>query len=274
MTFLKALHWFNPLFRLAADRLAAAGELACDQGVLARLHGRENQSYGATIVKLLEPLAPPAPLPGLLGIAEDKRRLFERITAIRDFRTSTKVSLAAMVGIALVAVFGLTDAQPRDDGQNSPPIHRSPPITVSLSRSNAPVKCFQSDFAYGFKYHLILPDGALWQWDTRRQNPTNATPTLERVGTDTDWVGLWGNGTAVGCTADGIIWTWGGAVLARPVLPAKPSAVRLAYGRLRHFLGLKPPPFIQIQPSPFQPWPYLNVKDPIPIMRLVQTPPR
>ena len=222
MTFLKALHWFNPLFRIAANRLGAAAELACDHWVMARLHDRENLPYGATIVKMLERLAPPAPLPGVLGIAEDKRRLFERITAIGDFKTSTKVSLAGVVVIALVLIFCLTDARPRDNEQTSPPAHRPPPVMVSLSCSNGPLKLFRSEFDNGLKYHFILPDGALWVWDPRHLNPMNATPALKRVGTDTDWVKVQTfQDRCVGLRRDGTLSEWveqtGGLLLAQPV---------------------------------------------------------
>src|SRR5437667_11569040 len=68
----QALHWFNPLLRLAFARMRADREMACDALALARMEQGEGQRYGETIVKLLEGLVRPAPTPGSVGISEER----------------------------------------------------------------------------------------------------------------------------------------------------------------------------------------------------------
>lgn len=53
----------------------------------------------------------------------------------------------------------------------------------------------------------VKPDGTLWRWKyTPRQGLLGGAA---RVGTRSDWVGIWGHGTAYGLTSDGTIWAVG-----------------------------------------------------------------
>jgi beta-lactamase regulating signal transducer with metallopeptidase domain len=108
---LQIIHWFNPLVWLAFYRLRADRELACDALALSCAQTGENESYGLTIVKLLEEFAQPIRSPGLAGILENKQRMKERIRMIAKFKkTEHGLALAVLLlsGLALVT---LTDAQ-------------------------------------------------------------------------------------------------------------------------------------------------------------------
>lgn len=110
-TVLQVLHWFNPILRFGFRRMAADRELACDELALSQTNAHETRSYGETIIKLLESFAQPAPLPGLMGIIEDKNEMAQRITMIAKFKRRSRWSALALVLIAAVGLITLTDAE-------------------------------------------------------------------------------------------------------------------------------------------------------------------
>ena len=111
VTVLQIMHWFNPLIWFGFARLRADRELACDELALLRAGDSAGTAYGETVVKLLENLNRPAAIPGLVGILEDKRQMWRRISMIANFRRPGKWSALAVVLIAAVATAALTDAQ-------------------------------------------------------------------------------------------------------------------------------------------------------------------
>jgi beta-lactamase regulating signal transducer with metallopeptidase domain len=118
---LQTVHWFNPLVWLAFYRLRADRELACDALALSYAQTGENESYGLTIVKLLEGFGQSAWAPSLAGILENKPQMKERITMIARFdKTNRGVALAVSLfaGLALVT---LTDAQKSGNAAGSEP---------------------------------------------------------------------------------------------------------------------------------------------------------
>ena len=71
----------------------------------------ERQSYGQTIIKLVERFSCPAVVPGLLGILENHHQMKRRIRMITKFNKTNHwaaVAVALFAGLALVT---LTDAQ-------------------------------------------------------------------------------------------------------------------------------------------------------------------
>lgn len=122
---LQAIHWFNPLVWLAFHRLRADRELACDAMALSYAKSGENESYGLTIVKLLEGFGRSVWAPSLAGILEDKKQTKERIRMIAKFHKTNRglaLAVSLFAGLALVT---LTDAQSGDRpsaGSASPPL--------------------------------------------------------------------------------------------------------------------------------------------------------
>lgn len=103
----QAIHWFNPFVWLAFHRMRADRELACDALALSCAQNGENESYGLTIIKLLERFGRPSLRPGLAGILEDKQQMKERISMIAKFRkTERGLALAAFVlaGVTLATL--------------------------------------------------------------------------------------------------------------------------------------------------------------------------
>jgi beta-lactamase regulating signal transducer with metallopeptidase domain len=111
MAGLLVLHWFNPLVWFAFSRMQADREMACDALVLARTGEAENQSYGQTIIKLLETFCRPARSPGMVGILENQNQMRRRISMIAKFKKSNRWPLAAMGVFAGLAIVTLTNAQ-------------------------------------------------------------------------------------------------------------------------------------------------------------------
>ncbi len=111
MVVMQAVHWFNPLVWLAAHRLRADREMACDALALSYVKSGENESYGLTIVKLLEGFGQQGWAPSLASILENRKQMKERISMIAKFKkTNRGVALAATL-VAGLAIVTLTDAQ-------------------------------------------------------------------------------------------------------------------------------------------------------------------
>ena len=123
---LQILHWFNPLVWFGFARWRWDRELACDALAIEAAGADQHRAYGRTILHLLENLTPRAPLPGLVGILEDKRQLRRRIGMIANFRPGNRWGLPSAALLLLLALVGLTDAQ-------SPKSKSEPPAAPTLS---------------------------------------------------------------------------------------------------------------------------------------------
>jgi len=110
-TALLILHWFNPVVWYAFSRMQADRELACDALALSHTKEAENQSYGQTIIKLLESFCRPARSPGMVGILENKNQMKRRINMIAKFKKTNRWPVAAIMAFAGLAMITLTDAQ-------------------------------------------------------------------------------------------------------------------------------------------------------------------
>jgi beta-lactamase regulating signal transducer with metallopeptidase domain len=108
---LQVVHWFNPLVWLAFHRLRADREMACDALALSRARTGDSESYGLTVVKLLEGFGQAVRGPGLAGILEDKQQMKERITMIAKFHKTDRGLALAMALLAGLSLITMTDAQ-------------------------------------------------------------------------------------------------------------------------------------------------------------------
>ncbi|MDB6111274.1 MAG: hypothetical protein JWR69_3024, partial [Pedosphaera sp.] len=122
---------------------------------------------------------------------------------------------AVMIGATLVMLAGcilfiLERSKPRFP----------PPVVVSITQSNAPLRVFP-----GAGIFLVLPDGSLWRWGQTGgpQFPRAIVP--EQVGTNRDWTQAVAAGRhCVGLRKDGTLWEWGGAIAT----PGRYGQVRMA----------------------------------------------
>ena len=131
VTILQVVHWFNPALWFAFGRMRAERELATDALALAHARESEHVRYGETILKVLEGFARGAVQPGLVGIAESKARLKERLREIARRSTAKPWRWAAISLAAVITGVGLTDAQPSKNGSKLNPVKASSNATNS-----------------------------------------------------------------------------------------------------------------------------------------------
>ena len=138
MTAARVVHWFNPTVQLAAARMQADRELACDAVVL-RLLGRERRNaYGVTILKMAGRLVSPWPLPGLVGVFGPQQDLQERIRMIANSKPIGRVwSCVAATLLLAFAVTGLTDAANVAPGDEPPGAKNTVPKVPAETKKDA-----------------------------------------------------------------------------------------------------------------------------------------
>lgn len=135
-TLLQVVHWFNPLVWFAFRRMRADCELACDALALRTAGDGEQRAYGETIIKLLQGVARPAALPGLLGILEDRAQMRHRVRMIARYRPTRRQTGLAMVCGAVLGCICLTDAQ--SPKPSKPEADATSEATTVLAESEEP----------------------------------------------------------------------------------------------------------------------------------------
>ena len=105
-----ALHWYNPLVWLAAALSKRDGELACDEGAVARLGEEERIPYGRTLVDMVaaQSLRPADLLSCSTAMTGGKKSIQLRVAALVKKPETVKTALfavIALVALSLVFVF-------------------------------------------------------------------------------------------------------------------------------------------------------------------------
>lgn len=109
------VHWFNPFVWLAARAARNDCELACDERVLRRLSEGEGESYGATLLRIVQ-LTTPRLRPRFgLGVVTSKREIQRRIQMILSNpvfpRSHTLACVVVIAGITGLSFTSETTAQ-------------------------------------------------------------------------------------------------------------------------------------------------------------------
>ena len=105
-----ALHWYNPLVWLAVALSKRDGELACDEGAVARLGEEERIPYGRTLVDMVaaQSLRPADLLSCSTAMTGGKKSIQRRVAALVKKPETVKTALfavIALVALSLVFVF-------------------------------------------------------------------------------------------------------------------------------------------------------------------------
>ena len=103
-----ALHWYNPLVWLAVALSKQDGELACDEGAVARLGEGERIPYGRTLVDMVAARSPrPRDLLSCsTAMTGGKKSIQQRVAALVKKPETVKTALFAVIAVvALSAVF-------------------------------------------------------------------------------------------------------------------------------------------------------------------------
>jgi beta-lactamase regulating signal transducer with metallopeptidase domain len=107
---LRAIHWFNPVAWWAHHPLQTEREMACDEMVLDLAGGDRRQSYGMTLLRVVQGESRPMLNPGLLGTTDRSARLQRRLVMIRDYQKRTwKSACWAVAAVVMVLALGLTN---------------------------------------------------------------------------------------------------------------------------------------------------------------------
>ncbi len=181
-----ALHWFNPLVRLAVARLAEERELACDALALAALRAEERPAYGGTVLELVDRIRAAPAVPALVGMTATPEQLKRRIMMIASFRQS-RFSLLFAALVVAVGFVTLTDARANEPGQPrrmmmketpSPAIHEvmkklETPINTELKAASVDAVLHTIMNATGIS--VVIEDGAID--DATRAKRLNVTAT-------------------------------------------------------------------------------------------------
>lgn len=116
-----AVYWFDPLVWLAAVLSHRDCELACDEGVTAKLPPRQRLAYGQCLLAL----TPVQKAPGLRGIAaaglsESARELQARLAAIvKNYRPAVWAVVLTLAAALCLAAATLTGASPAAQGEEA-----------------------------------------------------------------------------------------------------------------------------------------------------------
>jgi len=111
-TVLQIVHWFNPIIWYAFFKMRIDRELATDEKTLSLIGSEKSQSYGRTIISMLEQISSEFRSPVTVGIIENKNNLKRRLTMISNFKKKSILwSFAAIMILLSLVGFSLTDAQ-------------------------------------------------------------------------------------------------------------------------------------------------------------------
>lgn len=108
-SFIKAIHWFNPIIYLGINIMRSDCEEACDEMVLSKLDNNENRDYGNTILNVLQYINIKSYKPGTTSIITDKKKLKERIISIsKNKKFGFKTLIIGVIIIIVLGGVGLT----------------------------------------------------------------------------------------------------------------------------------------------------------------------
>ena len=151
-----ALHWFNPLVRLAIARFAEERELACDALALAALRVEERPAYGGTVLELVDRMRVAPAVPALVGMTATPEQLKRRIVMIASFRQS-RFSIVFAAAVAAVGLVTLTDASAGERVR----VHHiketaSPALKDVLQKLEVPVNAELSNASLDEVLHTVM----------------------------------------------------------------------------------------------------------------------
>lgn len=111
------LHWYNPLVWVAAYLSREDGELACDEGALARLRDTERAAYGETLIALTC-----TGHSGLMTMATtmtgSKKSLLERVKRIAEHKKHSVMALLVVLVLLAAAAVSIFTGHKADTGIN------------------------------------------------------------------------------------------------------------------------------------------------------------
>lgn len=146
ISLIQTIHWFNPLIHVFAKVIRQDIELATDEKTLYLIENGEFKAYGLTLVSMLEEYSSSFS-PKLLGVADGKRHIKERIRQISHYRKKGKYSVCLFSVLAIVLSFATLTTAVSVEPTNIPRLNIEVAEKVQTvmpkpeeSRKEAPVK--------------------------------------------------------------------------------------------------------------------------------------
>ncbi|MDU0204369.1 MULTISPECIES: M56 family metallopeptidase [Paenibacillus] len=122
MQFLLIIHWFNPVLWYANQRMREDQEIASDALALSYLEPAGRDSYGYTLIQLLESYVRPVSVPGNVNLSGSKSQLKRRIIMIKQFQfNSYRWSFVGLAAVLIISGCSLTNATNTDKQASAPP---------------------------------------------------------------------------------------------------------------------------------------------------------
>lgn len=184
-TILQIIYWFNPIIWFAFYRMRIDRELACDELTLTQIGAAQSQSYGRTIISLLENIVAEHRLPVAVGIVETRKNLKRRIAMIARFKKSAFAwSVFGIIILFALAAISMTGAQEKTKKQKrASPVNLSDSLKVAINEVNEKLspkinqetrkksKPFKSEIVIKFiKQDTVEVEGQLIDVDSLSQN--------------------------------------------------------------------------------------------------------
>lgn len=132
--FIQSCHWFNPIIWVLFKKARQDMELATDGKTMSYLHKNEYNSYGLTLITILERYSGTFFSAGLLNAANNKNNIRKRIRNIAKYKQKTIASvLISLIVLTFTGTICLTGAQEILPEETVTKIISFPPRLYSLS---------------------------------------------------------------------------------------------------------------------------------------------
>nr|WP_081890236.1 M56 family metallopeptidase [Paenibacillus tyrfis] len=140
MNGLLILHWFNPVLWYAYYRMREDQEMAADALALSYIGAEQKESYGHTIIRLLEHYATLYPTPGMANLSGGKQQIKRRIIMIKNYHKQSYrwsvLGLASLIALSSVTLVNAKASPESASGNLSAP----PVIATESSGSSESTK--------------------------------------------------------------------------------------------------------------------------------------
>lgn len=106
VSFVKCVHWFNPIIWYVSKQINTECEISCDMAVTQNMNRNEEMSYIDTVLSLL-PTGKARQIPITTQMASNKKILKRRFTMIRNKKKTSKI-MSVISAIIATAMLGTT----------------------------------------------------------------------------------------------------------------------------------------------------------------------
>ncbi|WP_082420577.1 M56 family metallopeptidase [Paenibacillus sp. A3] len=139
MNGLLILHWFNPVLWYAYYRMREDQEIAADALALSYIGAEQKESYGHTIIRLLEHYATLYPTPGMANLSGGKQQIKRRIIMIKNYHKKSyrwsALGLASVIALSSVTLVNAKASPESASGNLS-----APPVIATESSGSSEAK--------------------------------------------------------------------------------------------------------------------------------------